>query len=120
MNNLASLFATPTPAHRNVNIPQAKAWASKALEIVTKARESYVVKSTNQLTEDQMLCEETVAVVLFNLGMLSEMGRQEGEAMEHYERALRQSETIGMDEGVAEAKDALKRLRRKGKPTQHT
>ncbi|KAG8949131.1 hypothetical protein FRC03_000444 [Tulasnella sp. 419] len=73
MNNLASLFATPTPAHRNVNIPQVKAWADKALEIVTKARESYVVKSTHQLTEDQMLCEETVAVVLFNLGMLSEV-----------------------------------------------
>lgn len=59
MNNLSSLFAAPP----RINIPQATSWAQKALEITQKAR-----NSAERIPE----CEQSLAVILFNLGMLSE------------------------------------------------
>lgn len=64
MNNLSSLFASMAP----VNIPQATAWAQKALEVAQKAEGESKVAS-----EERLECQNVIAVVLFNLGMLNEV-----------------------------------------------
>lgn len=64
MNNLSSLFASSTP----VNIPQATAWAEKALGVAQKAEGESKVAS-----EERLECQHVIAVVLFNLGMLKEV-----------------------------------------------
>ncbi|KAG8990174.1 hypothetical protein FRB90_001874, partial [Tulasnella sp. 427] len=101
MNNLSSLFASTTP----VNIPQATAWAQKALEVAQKAE-----GESKRGSEDCLECQHVVAVVLFNLGMLNELNKEPGKARSCYERALNLSKVIGMHDAVAEAEEALGRL----------
>lgn len=73
MNNLSSLFATPPPGSgTKSNIPQAKAWASKALEVVEKAR-TEGGSGTNSGSEDVIGCDQVLSTVLFNMGMLCEV-----------------------------------------------
>ena len=62
MNNLSSLFLSS-----NANVAQARAWATKALEVTEKAREG--TRNPEPVPE----CESVIAAVLFNLGMLSEV-----------------------------------------------
>ncbi|KAG8973241.1 hypothetical protein FRC05_008955 [Tulasnella sp. 425] len=102
MNNLSSLFASSTP----VNIPQATAWAEKALGVAQKAEGESKVAS-----EERLECQHVIAVVLFNLGMLKELSKEPGKAQSYYERALETSKAIEMDDGVAEAQEALRRLK---------
>jgi len=49
-------------------------------------------------------------VILFNLGMLHDMTKDDESARRYFEQALQRSREIGMDEGVKESKGALKRL----------
>ncbi|KAG8886768.1 hypothetical protein FRC00_000644 [Tulasnella sp. 408] len=89
-----------------VNIPQATAWAQKALEVAQKAEGESKVAS-----EARLECQNVIAVVLFNLGMLNELNNEHGKAQSHYEHALEMSKAVGMNEGVMEAQEALKRLK---------
>jgi hypothetical protein len=61
MNNLSELFmrSTPTP----VALHQSEAWARQALSLLQKTE------------ANARICEEALAVVLFNLGSLREVSK---------------------------------------------
>jgi hypothetical protein len=65
MNNLSELFmrSAPTPAA----LHQSEAWARQALSLLQKTQ-----KSASQ-SDDSRVCEDALAVVLFNLGSLREV-----------------------------------------------
>jgi hypothetical protein len=65
MNNLSELFmrSTPTPAA----LHQSEAWARQALSLLQKTQENA------SRSDDTRLCEDVLAVVLFNLGSLREV-----------------------------------------------
>ena len=65
MNNLAELFmrGTPTPAA----LHQSEAWARQALSLLQKT------KGIAGRSDDVRVCEEALAVVIFNLGSLREV-----------------------------------------------
>jgi hypothetical protein len=65
MNNLAELFmrGTPSPAA----LHQSEAWARQALSLLQKT------KNTTGLSDDVRVCEEALAVVIFNIGSLREV-----------------------------------------------
>jgi hypothetical protein len=65
MNNLAELFmrGTPTPAA----LHQSEAWARQALSLLQKT------KDIAGRSDDVHVCEEALAVVIFNLGSLREV-----------------------------------------------
>jgi hypothetical protein len=65
MNNLAELFmrGTPTPAA----LHQSEAWARQALSLLQKT------KDIAGRSDDARVCEEALAVVIFNLGSLREV-----------------------------------------------
>lgn len=67
MNNLANLLIIPTPTQET--LPQAQAWASKALTVVRLARAERGERSS----EEQGECDSALATILFNMGMLSEV-----------------------------------------------
>jgi hypothetical protein len=74
MNNLAEIFATPTSS-REVNLEQATAWAKKGLAVAQKARGEIVPNSTGKPSDNDPtpICESVLAVLVYNLGMLSEV-----------------------------------------------
>jgi hypothetical protein len=65
MNNLSELFmrSTPTPAI----LHQSEAWARQALSLLQKTQENA------SRSDDTRVCEDSLAVVLFNLGSLREV-----------------------------------------------
>ncbi len=65
MNNLSELFmrSTPTPAA----LHQSEAWARQALSLLQKTQENA------SQSDDNRVCEDALAVVLFNLGSLREV-----------------------------------------------
>ena len=65
MNNLAELLirSAPTPAA----LHQSEAWARQALTLLQKTQ------GNANRTDDVRTCEDTLAVVLFNLGSLREV-----------------------------------------------
>ncbi|KAG8728991.1 hypothetical protein FRC12_021334, partial [Ceratobasidium sp. 428] len=73
MNNLAEIFATPT-ASRKANIEQATAWAKKGLAVAQKARGEIAANTGKKSSSDDPtpVCESVLAVLVYNLGMLSE------------------------------------------------
>lgn len=125
------LMRTPTPE----KLHQAEAWASQALGLIEKTQK--------QAREKESICEQALAVALFNLGSIREvcldplisfvfytvfagltiLYRQMREdlpkARELFERSLEQSKTIGLREGLFEAKQALRRLDRLQNGTSH-
>jgi hypothetical protein len=78
MNNLAEIFASPS-ASRKADIEQAIAWAKKGLAVAQKARSEIKLNSnkegsTASIAEDPLTtCESVLAVLMYNLGMLSEV-----------------------------------------------
>lgn len=77
MNNLAEIFATGS-ASRKADIEQATAWAKKGLAVAQKARGEITPNSrktpAGAPTEDALAtCESVLAVLMYNLGMLSEV-----------------------------------------------
>ena len=78
MNNLAEIFAKSSSS-RKADIDQATAWAKKGLAVAQKARSEIVPdttgKSKPKSTEDDpiSICESVLAVLVYNLGMLSEV-----------------------------------------------
>jgi len=65
MNNLSELFmrSTPTPAA----LRQSEAWAKQALSLLQKTQ------ANAGKSDDVRVCEDALAVVLFNLGSLREV-----------------------------------------------
>ncbi|KAG8887658.1 hypothetical protein FRB99_004214, partial [Tulasnella sp. 403] len=99
MNNLSALFAE----HKPINIPQAKAWAQKGYEIAQKARSGAKLTARTE-------CDVALAVIAFNLGMLSEMSKEKPDAERYFKQALELSETVGLSDGVSQSRQALQRL----------
>lgn len=72
MNNMSALIMSqpPTPAF----LTQAEAWARKSVEVGSQVLLSNPKPKTDEETEALRECETTVAVALFNLASLREVG----------------------------------------------
>ncbi|KAL1695662.1 hypothetical protein GGG16DRAFT_108848 [Schizophyllum commune] len=106
MTNLADLIIQTDPEKNPDKLHQAQAWAQKALAVVEDARKSS--------EEEEPLCETALAVVFFNLAVLTQIGGNVKDARRLYTYSLKQSKYAGVDEGVAEAERALQKLDAKG------
>ncbi|CAE6405703.1 hypothetical protein ACGC1H_001958 [Rhizoctonia solani] len=115
MNNLAEIFASPSPS-RKANIEQATAWAKKGLAVAQKARGEITPTSNKKLetSPDDPLttCESVLAVLMYNLGMLSEQKDDVVGAKALFKQALDQSKKAGFEEGEVEAQKAIARTSR--------
>ncbi|KAI0000213.1 hypothetical protein BJV74DRAFT_876989 [Russula compacta] len=102
MSNLSELFmrSTPTPAA----LHQSEAWARQALTFLQKTQ-----RNASQ-SDDIGMCEEVLAVVLFNLGSLREMNADPKSARQLFEQSLEQSKKLKSQEGVLQARSAIRRL----------
>ncbi|KAF8637891.1 hypothetical protein AX17_002514 [Amanita inopinata Kibby_2008] len=92
---------------------QAEAWARKALDVTNDTKSKLEKKSKKWIggtSEVEPACELALAVSLFNIGVLREMAGDTKEAKRMLKGSLRQSKAIGLEEGVAAAEEALKRL----------
>ncbi|KIJ24084.1 hypothetical protein M422DRAFT_56549 [Sphaerobolus stellatus SS14] len=122
--------ASPSDTAAPLPLAQAQSWASKSLEISTKAltdleadvkkRESWFgflsrrkkEKAAQEGEADELgECAKVWAVGMFNLGVILEMQNDFKAAQSHFASALAKSKEIGLAEGVAEAEDALARVR---------
>ncbi|CAE6447394.1 unnamed protein product [Rhizoctonia solani] len=112
MNNLAEIFASPSPS-RKANIEQATAWAKKGLAVAQKARGEItpdLTKNTTKSLDDPLTtCESVLAVLMYNLGMLSEKKEDVAGAKVLFKRALDQSKIAGFEEGEVESQKAIAR-----------
>ncbi|CAE7169575.1 unnamed protein product [Rhizoctonia solani] len=112
MNNLAEIFASPS-ASRKANAEQAIAWAKKGLAVAQKARGEITPdssKNSAKSPDDPLAtCESVLAVLIYNLGMLSEQKEDVIEARALFQQALNQSKKAGFEEGEVEAQKAINR-----------
>ncbi|KAG8741943.1 hypothetical protein FRC10_002254 [Ceratobasidium sp. 414] len=110
MNNLAEIFATPTSS-RKANIEQATAWAKKGLAVAQKARGEIVPSASKKPSSDDPtpICDSVLAVLVYNLGMLSEKKGDMKGAQVFFAQALDQSVGAGFKEGKVEAERAIAR-----------
>ncbi|KAI0066840.1 hypothetical protein BV25DRAFT_1795961 [Artomyces pyxidatus] len=102
MSNLSDLFMRG--ARTTATLHQAEAWARQALSLIEKTRS----KSGNGID----ICEQAFAVTLFNLGSIREARDDPVAAGDLFRRSLEQSNKIGMREGIAEARQAIRRVDR--------
>lgn len=65
MSNLSELFMRSTPT--SAALHQSEAWARQALSLLQKTQ------GNASRSDDARVCEEALAVVLFNLGSLREV-----------------------------------------------
>lgn len=99
MNNIAELVIRhPTDERQKY----ADGWAQTALTLLQANRKS--------AKEPISTCEHALSVALFNAGMLREMAGDQQRARAFFEAAANQSESCGLDEGVAVANEAITRL----------
>ncbi|CAE6344273.1 unnamed protein product [Rhizoctonia solani] len=112
MNNLAEIFASPSPS-RKANIEQATAWAKKGLGVAQKARGEIPPdsskKTANSPDDPLATCESVLAVLMYNLGMLSEKKDDVAGAKVLFKQALNQSKIAGFEEGKIESQKAIAR-----------
>ncbi|QRV75872.1 TPR-2 domain protein [Ceratobasidium sp. AG-Ba] len=109
MNNLAEIFATPTSS-KKANLEQATAWAKKGLAVAQKARSEIKPNADKKAPDDPTsICESVLAVLVYNLGMLSEKKDDIKGAQAFFKQALQQSANAGFEEGRVEAEKALAR-----------
>ena len=66
MSNLSELFMRSAPT--SATLHQSEAWARQALSLLQKTSQGSANRS-----DDIRVCEEALAVVLFNLGSLREV-----------------------------------------------
>ncbi|KAA1472550.1 hypothetical protein DENSPDRAFT_838861 [Dentipellis sp. KUC8613] len=107
MNNLSELIMRGAPTPEKLH--QAEAWARNALALIEKTKSSNPKKQNDEL----QVCEEALAVTLFNLASIQEMRNEPIAARDLYMKSWEQSKAIGMREGVLEAIQAMRRLERK-------
>ncbi|KAF8149961.1 hypothetical protein B0H34DRAFT_802091 [Crassisporium funariophilum] len=101
MGNIAELIL-----HNGLSpeaVLQAESWAQKGLDVVTSARQF----STSNKHD---VCEVAYAVLLYNVAMLRELSGDRGRARDLFMDSLDQSKSIGLDEGIKHAQDALSSL----------
>lgn len=114
MNNLSELIMRrpPTPEIRH----QAEAWARKALDVIEGAEKVPLPKSGwlghSEDTSVRNTCDQVLGVVLFNIGILREMDSDKKVARALFEKSAQQCARVGMNEGVLQAKEALRRVGR--------
>ncbi|TIC03062.1 hypothetical protein E3Q17_01052 [Wallemia mellicola] len=102
MSNLSQVLTTH-PSTKNLKT--ALSWADKSVDIVENA-----VENTKRDDKRSRICDHTLAVGLFNLGVLNEMLKNSGKAKEQYTKAIAKSEEIGLLQGKLQAKDGLRRI----------
>ncbi|KAG8948755.1 hypothetical protein FRC04_009366 [Tulasnella sp. 424] len=102
MNNLSSLFASATTVD---TIPQATAWAEKALEVARTAK-----GESKAASEEHLECLRVISVLLSNLKKLKkgQTGKQPGQAQFIHELAVNMSK---VSERRVEAHERVGRLR---------
>ncbi|KAL4071463.1 hypothetical protein V8B97DRAFT_476544 [Scleroderma yunnanense] len=102
----------PTPEIRH----QAEAWARKALAVIERAEKMPLPRkgwfSSSDEADVRGTCDQVLGVVLFNIGMLREMDSDRSAALALFDRSLKQCAKVGLDEGVLQAKEAIRRLGR--------
>jgi len=114
MNNLAEIFAKSSSS-RKADIDQATAWAKKGVAVAQKARSEITRdttgKSKPKSSEDDpaSICESVLAVLVYNLGMLSEKKDDVKGAQAFFKQALHQSAAAGFEEGKIEAEKGIAR-----------
>jgi len=86
---------------------QSEAWARQALSLLQKTQ------GNASRSDDVRVCEEALAVVLFNLGSLREMNGDPKSARQMFEQSLEQSRDLRWQEGLAQARNAIRRLDRR-------
>ncbi|KAM5537624.1 hypothetical protein V8D89_008702 [Ganoderma adspersum] len=102
MNNLSDLTS-------RVNLKVAESWARQARGVIEKTRELPVSAKD---AESMALCEQTLAAVLFNLGILLEMSGKVDDARTSFQESLEQAKRIGLRSATMEARGALRRIDR--------
>ncbi|KAG6336985.1 hypothetical protein ID866_2086 [Astraeus odoratus] len=116
MNNLSELIMRrpPTPEIRH----QAEAWARQALSVIERAekeplpRKGWFTSAGNIGVRET--CDQVLGVVLFNIGMLREMDSDKDAAYALFEKSARQCAKVGMEEGIRQAKTAMRRVGQSG------
>ncbi|KAI6043952.1 hypothetical protein EDC04DRAFT_2646388 [Pisolithus marmoratus] len=114
MNNLSELIMRrpPTPEIRH----QAEAWARKALGVIEGAGKVPLPRSGwfgfSEDTSVRNTCDQVLGVVLFNIGILREMDSDKEAARTLFGKSAQQCARVGMDEGVLQAREALRRVGR--------
>ncbi|KAH9039188.1 hypothetical protein EDB84DRAFT_1477997 [Lactarius hengduanensis] len=104
MSNLSELFMRSAPT--SAALHQSEAWARQALSLLQKTQ------GNASQSDDIRVCEEALAVVLFNLGSLREMNGDPKSARQKFEQSLEQSKNLRWQEGMAQARNAIRRLDR--------
>ncbi|PIL23302.1 hypothetical protein GSI_14612 [Ganoderma sinense ZZ0214-1] len=102
MNNLSDLTS-------RVNLKVAESWARQARGVIEKTRE---LAGSSKDAESMALCEQTLAAVLFNLGILLEMSGKADDARTSFQESLEQAKRIGLRSAAMEARGALRRIDR--------
>ncbi|CAG8513147.1 8704_t:CDS:2 [Paraglomus brasilianum] len=95
MNNISEVFTGMG------NYQEARGWAERGLKLVEKFQRK---RKSNQE------CEESYGVLLFNLGMISEITGNLTSAENFYERSRTHAKKIGFTDCVSEADNALQRI----------
>ncbi|TIA92865.1 hypothetical protein E3P99_00423 [Wallemia hederae] len=97
MTNLSSVL-TSHPSSKNLD--NALQWANKAVELVEYSQNS----------DDDKVCNHTLAVGLFNVGVLHEMLNAPNAAVDSYGRAYRHSDKHNLIAAKLQSKEALRRV----------
>ncbi|KAF9262498.1 hypothetical protein L218DRAFT_945333 [Marasmius fiardii PR-910] len=101
MGSLSELLMRGKPTPERIH--QAEAWATQALAVLQKTR--------GGLNRKQIwTCEAAYAAALFNVAAFKEMADDTQTARKLYKEGLDQSRAIGMQDGIVEASEALRRL----------
>ncbi|KDQ58446.1 hypothetical protein JAAARDRAFT_176397 [Jaapia argillacea MUCL 33604] len=104
MNNLSELIMRGKPTPQALH--QAEAWAQQALGTIRKTESK--ARDPGQLA----VCEQALGAVLFNLASFSEMRDDREKARELFTASWEQSKHVKSQEGILEARAALRRLDR--------
>ncbi|ETW78062.1 hypothetical protein HETIRDRAFT_325616 [Heterobasidion irregulare TC 32-1] len=108
MSNLSELLMRGSPSPQKVH--QAELWAKQGLSVIEKTQKN--ARGSRSESEGLQICEEVLAVTLFNLASIREVSQDLPAARELFQRSLDQSKRIGLREGVSQARLALHRLER--------
>ncbi|RGB37799.1 hypothetical protein C1646_813047 [Rhizophagus diaphanus] len=94
MNNISEVFTGMG------NLEEARGWAERGLKLVENFNKK---KKTRE-------CDESCGVLLFNLGMISELSGNIIKASEYYKKAHNLAKKINFSDCINEAELALKRI----------
>ncbi|RHZ59970.1 hypothetical protein Glove_360g156 [Diversispora epigaea] len=96
MNNISEVFTGMS------NLEEAQGWAERGLKLAENFRPKK--KTTKE-------CEESQGVLLFNLGMISELTGNIEKAIKYYEKAQLLAKRIHFEDCINEAEHALQRVK---------